>query len=570
MHSQTGLTIKGSPFSVFRKLHNLRLYGSDYRTFPYIARGLTLTDKSFKGLDNIQELALGGVIVNPVNAWVNAIRTLYTLTHLNLNGVIVQDREIMCSLLSNLTYVDISRNNINEDFRCRSLPNLKVLNASNNNFALSSIVALGYFCDSSPHLYEVDLSGNPSYLFYGFFSLVKCPNLVNLRLSKSGIGKQGYSYPRNRIYWPRLQTLYLDQVWFTGQSSDYQKIPISSVKQVTMFLQSPGLTILDLSGNEIEDIDAHDAVMLSNLTHLSLANNRLTNVNNLQYLINIQTLILAGNNIIAVPQVLFSGRETPLHTLDLGNNPFTCDCALDAFRKWISRDKDVYLKVDEEPTIARPYQCLSPDSRQGLSITGFNLDCGYPLGKYLTIGLSCSILFLLTVISVIRYRWHIQYKLFLLFIKRKRYDHYIDDAYEDDDNDVNEYGIPRFDGYVAYHGQDEDWVAENLVKNIEEGDEPFKLCLPERDIPAGGLKIPAFSMCIQRSRKTLVILTPRFVEDNWCYFQLSMAHQRMLEEGRNTLIIILLEDIPNERMTLILRELFCKVRCFKWPLDDEY
>ena len=134
-----------------------------------------------------------------------------------------------------------------------------------------------------------------------------------------------------------------------------------------------------------------------------------------------------------------------------------------------------------------------------------------------------------------------------------------------DDDDEN--GIPQYDAYVIYHLQDEDWVDEELLHNIEEAEEPFRLCLKSRDIRGGRLIFNALSLSIQRSRKILVVLSPYFVEDNWCHFQLNMAYHRVREENHNVVVLVLLEEIPNKKLTLLLRQLFCKVRCLKWPAD---
>ena len=137
-----------------------------------------------------------------------------------------------------------------------------------------------------------------------------------------------------------------------------------------------------------------------------------------------------------------------------------------------------------------------------------------------------------------------------------------------DNNDIgDENGPPRYDAYAIYQREDEDWVDGELLPNVEECKDPFRLCLRTRDIRAGRLIFNELSLHIQRSRKILVILTPRFVEDNWCYFELNMAHHRVLEENSKVLIFILLEKIPDDKMTLLLRQLFCRALCLKWPAD---
>ena len=188
---------------------------------------------------------------------------------------------------------------------------------------------------------------------------------------------------------------------------------------------------------------------------------------------------------------------------------------------------------------------------------------------YISVSVTCGIVTIIAVILVVRYRWHIQYRLSLLFNRRAYLNYLINDNGADDDFE-DEDGVPLYDACIIYHNLDEDWVDEQLVANIEEDHEkPFRLCLKNRDIRAGRLIFNELSLHIRRSRKTLVILTPRFVEDNWCYFQLNMAHHRVLEENHNVLIFIILEEIPDNKLTLLLRQLFCKSLCIKWP-NGEY
>ncbi len=131
----------------------------------------------------------------------------------------------------------------------------------------------------------------------------------------------------------------------------------------------------------------------------------------------------------------------------------------------------------------------------------------------------------------------------------------------------DEDGVPRYDAYVIYHIQDEDWVDGELLANIEEGEEPFRLCLKTRNIRAGRPIFNELSLHIQRSRKVIAVLSPHFVDNDWCHFELNMAHRRVLDENPHVLILVLLEDLPDRRLTLLLRQLFCRVECFRWSAD---
>ena len=158
----------------------------------------------------------------------------------------------------------------------------------------------------------------------------------------------------------------------------------------------------------------------------------------------------------------------------------------------------------------------------------------------------------------------------MLFNRRiDRMNYLVNDDGGDDGDQDDEDGIPKYDAYVTYHQQDEDWVADELEATIEEGEEPLKLCIRGRDIPANLPIYNAISRYMKRSRKVLVIMSSRYAADkNSCKFELNMAHQRVLEEHENVLLLILLEDIPDELMTLRMRQLFRQVFCFRWPAGE--
>ena len=404
----------------------------------------------------------------------------------------------------------------------------------------------------------------------------RCVNLQYLDFSESTI----HYNEEEKIFMPHLEKLFLQQVRQVVYSPQPEVIDIAKLLQVFV---APGLRHLDLSLNQISVLNEQDMVIFSNftyldlsynqltslyctflhrLTYLDVSNNKLSSIDNPQSLQNIKTLYLNDNDINCVPQPLLSTTNTPLmHTLDLNSNPLVCDCSVETLQSWLFNDKVVRLHdyyADENI-----YRCSYPDSQRELSITEVALDCDSPVVMYIAVSITCFIVLVISTFLVVWYRWHIQYRLFLLFHRRKIFqNNLVDDENEDED------GPPRYDAYVTYHQQDEDWVGDELEANIEGGEEPFRLCIKNRDIRAGRLIFNAISQCIQRSRKILVILSPRFVDDNWCYFQLNMAHHRVLEENSNVLIFIILEEIPNNKLTLLLRQLFCKAKCLKWPADE--
>ncbi|XP_072043490.1 toll-like receptor 2 [Amphiura filiformis] len=547
------LWIEGSPFKWFPNLHVLRIIGNG--DYPQPVK--MFSANAFDGLENLRELRLTYLHFNVFASGALHIFGAYnSLKFLDLANNEIQDDityDQLC-VITSLEELVLSNNNIYSlphSFPCNPFLNTllanKALAASH-----SSSIDLVEICHNAPNLDILDASS-----LFIYFGSCTCPKLMNIYLNEI----LPYDIASAEVIVPNLQRLYLANV----KGSQY---PQNMIKVVLNAFKSHNLQFLDLHSNAISAIDKEDAMLLNNLIWLDLSNNQLVSLSNLQNLNHMQTLLLSGNKISVVPESLLSQSNHPeLQTLELQNNPLLCDCSVMALRKWLLTDQVVSLYYDTPIEHDDYYICHSPDSKYGLSVTEINLDCKPKLWMYISIGIACLVVVVITTIIVVRYRWHIQYIRFLLF-NRRPYQNYLinnDDDVLGDDEDEN--GVPRYDAYVIYHGQDEDWVDGELLANIEEGEEPFRLCLKTRDIRAGRLIFNELSLHIQRSRKVIAILSPHFVNDNWCHFELNMAHHRVLAENPNVLIFVLLEDLPQRRLTLLLRQLFCRVQCFRWPAD---
>ena len=102
---------------------------------------------------------------------------------------------------------------------------------------------------------------------------------------------------------------------------------------------------------------------------------------------------------------------------------------------------------------------------------------------------------------------------------------------------------------------------------MEEDTEPVKLCIKSRDFIPGHSLVESISENIQQSRKTILVLSPNFVKSEWCYHETEMIKMRLLDEHLDVIVLVLLKDIPNNKITLSLRQLLCKKDYLKWPKD---
>ena len=107
----------------------------------------------------------------------------------------------------------------------------------------------------------------------------------------------------------------------------------------------------------------------------------------------------------------------------------------------------------------------------------------------------------------------------------------------------------------------------DLRPNMEEGPEPLQLFIKSRDFVPGNHLIDMIDKNMNKSRKVILVLSPNFVESEWCYHEMRMAHMWLLDHNLDVLVLVLLHEIPDNKMTLSLRQLLCKKEYFKWPND---
>ena len=474
-----------------------------------------------------------------------------------------------CNLLQNLTVVNIEHANLMPwiiagrklftiAIESRSLLKLQLARSQGDSEKI--YLQVNNFKLMNPNLQYVDVSGwfldgTVSY-FFGNSS-----NLTYLDISGSNL----YDHTQSALNFPYLETLIL------------VRNKINTTKEISFF-QAPSLTTLNLRHNQITDIHNEYIAMLSNLIILNLEDNRLQSLNWFHDLNKLQQLNI-GNNFFSAIQDTFLMKIKHLKAFNASSNLFDCsfntNCALEPFQSWILQDTFTLLQSSHS------YHCYFKQNLSfgiNSSISSVNLDyCKYLVPTYICTSF-LGVLFIVVVIFLLmKYHWHIRYKLFLL-LHRQQYRRPFDDEKENGDHDENANEMRplapihyrRYDCYVAYARQNEDWVNDELVSNIEDyGPEAFSLCMKERgDIPPGRFLLSSICHGIMHSRRTLVVLSQHFMADGMCDFQLHIAQNRLIKEGRDVLILVFLEEISDAKRTLLLRQILCTNKTvLKWPHD---
>ncbi|XP_078397809.1 toll-like receptor 2 type-2 isoform X1 [Cetorhinus maximus] len=333
-------------------------------------------------------------------------------------------------------------------------------------------------------------------------------------------------------------------------SENLQFLNLSScdIKSVTKSVP-PNVEVLDLSNNAISSFD----INASSLKELNVSNNKFKILPGDGYLPKMEILKISSNKLTSL-----TGEEIKafkkLQFLEAGKNNYICSCD---FLFYMNNDITVQLLGGTEN-----YVCDSPLFLRGMLVQNTKrsfFDCHTTL----SLTLLCVGIFLAVAIAgMMCYKyhgiWYIQMIWAWLKAKRKP-------------KKVRNYDL-CYDAFVSYSEMDSEWVENFLVRELESAHPPLTLCLHKRDFIPGKWIIDNIIESIEKSRKSLFVLSQHFVQSEWCKYELDYTHFRLFDENDDTAILVLLESIPKETIP----QRFCKLRklmntktYLEWPQDEE-
>ena len=77
---------------------------------------------------------------------------------------------------------------------------------------------------------------------------------------------------------------------------------------------------------------------------------------------------------------------------------------------------------------------------------------------------------------------------------------------------------------------------------------------------------------VQRSRRTVFVLSQNFVRSDWCRYELDFSHFWLFDGGGEAAILILLEPLSEDdvpRRFCRLRRLMSSTTYLEWPEEEE-
>ncbi len=129
-----------------------------------------------------------------------------------------------------------------------------------------------------------------------------------------------------------------------------------------------------------------------------------------------------------------------------------------------------------------------------------------------------------------------------------------------------------YDAFVAYcsSGEERCWVHTTLREKLE-NEHGLKLCMYHRDFKVGRDLAETIVEGINSSNKTLLVLSPNFLNSNWCEFEVRIANEKMISERRDSLVIVIFKrlDEAGTRVPKMLSRLLEKKIYIEWTDDPD-
>ncbi|CAM4563677.1 unnamed protein product [Caretta caretta] len=314
--------------------------------------------------------------------------------------------------------------------------------------------------------------------------------------------------------------------------------------------------ILDLQNNQIRTVPK-DITELKALKELNIAFNRLTELPGCSHFRGLELLNIEENSVLTPSSDFFHSCQN-IRALRGGHNPFQCSCEL---RDFVNLEKKSGGRLIGWP---ESYVCEYPDGLKGTQLKDFQLS-----------ELSCNTTLLLVIVLVVTVvvvvvtsflciyfdiMWYLKMMWQWTQTKRRVWNSHPEDLQS----------ILQFHAFISYSERDSLWVKNHLIPNLEKEDGSIQICLHERNFIPGKSIIENIINCIEKSHKSIFVLSPNFVQSEWCHYELYFAHHKLFSESSNSLILILLEPIPQYLIPARyhkLKALMAKRTYLEWPKE---
>ena len=358
--------------------------------------------------------------------------------------------------------------------------------------------------------------------------------------------------------------------------SDVPKLEVlllgsSRIKNVSLFFESDltrifennvNLQFLDLSDLGLHTLNKNVLKHQKHLKTLILSNNKLSSIENGTLdLKSLEHLDLAYNNFQEIPINIITEMERRIKrissaiNLNLNHNPFFCHCHsitninIMLHSRVIIQDLNVsngrlqcIMSDRKSYSFPEAFIILQARCRRSNTVYLKCLETVYPLFLCIILTMSCFH----------RYRWKIKYFFYrvmgMMGIKTP-------------DQCKGDF---LFDAFVAYSGKSKNWVLTQLLVNLEERQNPYNLCIHDRNFLPGQVLADTIVVAIEKSKKTVLLMTKSFLRSSWCIYEsrVAIAHHLKRQTGLIVILFPGVQKLITNNPTI--RNLLDNATCLEW------
>ncbi|XP_029296799.1 toll-like receptor 1 [Cottoperca gobio] len=405
-----------------------------------------------------------------------------------------------------------------ERLECENLGNVRKLILVGNN--LQSLQVLSKRVQYMKSLQHLDLSLN-SLVYDGVGECVWPPNITNMTLSSNSL-----------------------------TDSVFKCLPKETE---TLDLQNNQISVIPLSISKLE-----------NLSSLNLNANRLRDLPVCKGFPILSELLLKSNSLHA-PSVNKLDTCPKLRTLDVSYNPFTCTCAL---RSFISlgmkseRDSHTGIQLLSWPL---DYYCSYPEAVRDSTLRDISIpEVSCNVGLLAAAILSPAVILIVAVVTLC-HRLDVPWYMGMIWQwTRAKHRARMSQVRPEDLVGV------EFHAFVSYSQHDADWVSNSLLPNLEGPAGGLRICHHEKDFVPGKTIIENIVTCVEKSRRSVFVLSAHFVKSDWCHYELYFASHQRLAWGSDSVVLVLLEPLPQYLIPskyYQLKSMMDRHTYLEWPQD---
>ncbi|XP_054087363.1 protein toll-like isoform X2 [Zeugodacus cucurbitae] len=270
---------------------------------------------------------------------------------------------------------------------------------------------------------------------------------------------------------------------------------------------------LYLNNNKLYELPLNTSFGYTQVTRLYAAYNQLTRVQPTRLPPNLTVLDVRGNKLEHLSNdflLTYMESNKRLQELYISANPWICDCAAELLLRVVSTQRKRLPDADAALCVNLPNVTLSDVNFTDIC------DTNSSRGKYLQLALVLTI-----AITMLISIWLYSHNILQCCIEVESLD-----------------SDKIFDAFISYAHQQQHYVNDVLLPELEQGDPPFRICTHERNWLAGAYIPEQIIESVEQSRRTILVLSDDFVASDWARMEFRMAHQCALNERRARIIII--------------------------------